>query len=162
MFDTGATVNLYNRRAMIWDIKPVTGISIAGVGDGASPKFSCRGLWGPGFILENLPFSIASKHIMRMEGYHIAYELGEDEFIINGIGRFVYDPDTHLNIMSREEFMKFTSSKNLSANVVLPIALYNDVVPMVDGRQLFNPLQVRRAKLCKKIHSVLNHPSMMC
>ena len=80
-------------------------------------------------------------------------------FVINGIGRFAYDPETDLNIMSRQESMMFTGSVNFETNKRLPSAFPNERVPLVDGKQFFNAVQLRRAKLCRKIHWVLNHPS---
>ena len=158
MFDTGASVNLYNRSAMVWDIEPITDVRIAGVGN-ASVNHSCRGIWGPGYILDSLPFNVVSKHVLKSEGYHIEYDNQADVFVINGIGRFAYDPETDLNIMSRQESMMFTGSVNFETNKRLPSAFPNERVPLVDGKQFFNAVQLRRAKLCRKIHWVLNHPS---
>ena len=109
MFDTGATIVCYNKYALIWDVKPVSNVTIEGIGS-LQPEFKCCGIWGPGLLVRELPFTIVSRVALETQGIRITYDSIDTnrDFVLNlGVARFVHNRALNLPIMSNKEARKF-------------------------------------------------------
>ncbi len=148
MFDTGANVHLYNIKARVWDVKNVENVTLNGVGNVLVSK-SCIGIWGYGYLINELPFNIVSKVQLLDSGYDVEYDSDYDTFIIDSKWKFNRDPISGFNLLCETDADKLFDLTRLRTFPVLN----------ADGSSFFNSTERKRAGEVKKIHDILNHPS---
>ena len=83
-FDTMSSTNIFKERDLLSNIKPVSGITLLGVGGNASAKEKGTVSWLPGdieaFYLSTSPANVLSCSYLKDHGYSISYDQESDSY----------------------------------------------------------------------------------